>query len=201
MNNQNYTKKYLRQVFQQKRNELSTEEIEEKSKKIFNHFFSLIVVEKTSVGHIFLPISKKKEVDTFIVLREIWEKYPQITTLTSIMNWENQSLTHIKITKNSTFVENQWKILEPMIENENDIYSPEKIDWVIIPLLAFDEKGYRVGYGKGFYDKFLATCNDKILKIGVSFFPAIHRIEDINNFDVQVDCCITPNEIFNFFVR
>jgi 5-formyltetrahydrofolate cyclo-ligase len=67
---------------------------------------------------------------------------------------------------------------------------------VIIPLLAFDERGYRVGYGKGFYDRFLQGLTT--LKVGVSFFESGDDIEDVNEHDVQMDLCITPHRVYDF---
>jgi 5-formyltetrahydrofolate cyclo-ligase len=60
----------------------------------------------------------------------------------------------------------------------------------------FDRRGFRVGYGKGFYDKFLSECRADCLKIGLSYFEPIDEISDAQNFDVRLDCCITPKEIF-----
>jgi 5-formyltetrahydrofolate cyclo-ligase len=84
---------------------------------------------------------------------------------------------------------NKWGILEP----EQGVPTPtEKIDAVIVPLLAFDEKGHRVGYGKGFYDRFLAQCRKNCQRIGISFFSAATLIEDIDENDIQLTSCINP---------
>jgi len=69
---------------------------------------------------------------------------------------------------------------------------------VFIPLLAYDKNGNRVGYGKGFYDKFLAECNPNTIKIGLSFFEPEELISDINTSDVQLNYCVTPNKTFKF---
>ncbi|WP_431293282.1 5-formyltetrahydrofolate cyclo-ligase [Pedobacter sp. P26] len=71
-----------------------------------------------------------------------------------------------------------------------------EIDMVVIPLLAFDKQGYRVGYGKGFYDRFLRDINAQ--KIGLSLHPAIEKIDDVNEYDIKLDFCITPTEIIKF---
>ena len=72
------------------------------------------------------------------------------------------------------------------------------IEVVFVPLLSFDIEGNRVGYGSGFYDKFLKECDDNILKIGLSFFEPETRVEDTNASDIKLDYCITPQKVFSF---
>jgi 5-formyltetrahydrofolate cyclo-ligase len=93
------------------------------------------------------------------------------------------------------FITNSYGIPEPTQGNE---ISPELIDMVIVPLLYFDKSGYRVGYGKGYYDRFLKKCRKDCLKIGFSYFPPAESIEDINEFDVPLDYGICPDAIHEF---
>ena len=72
------------------------------------------------------------------------------------------------------------------------------IDVVFVPLLAFDTNGNRVGYGKGFYDKFLSQCQPETIKIGLSFFEAEEEIADVYQDDIRLDYCVTPNKIYDF---
>ena len=84
-------------------------------------------------------------------------------------------------------------------EPYNNIFNdPEEIDLILVPLLAFDTYGYRVGYGKGYYDKFLKECREDLVKIGFSYFDPVDVIDDINAFDVKLTYCITPNANFTF---
>jgi 5-formyltetrahydrofolate cyclo-ligase len=69
---------------------------------------------------------------------------------------------------------------------------------LLLPLLAFDNKGFRVGYGKGFYDKYLNRSSMDLVKIGVSLFEDPIEIDDVNEFDIKMDYCVTPNQIFKF---
>ena len=75
---------------------------------------------------------------------------------------------------------------------------PEQMDVIIIPLLCFDKQGNRVGYGKGFYDRFLQKCSPKALKVGFCLQEPIELVEDLNEFDVKMDVCITPNKVWRF---
>jgi 5-formyltetrahydrofolate cyclo-ligase len=67
-----------------------------------------------------------------------------------------------------------------------------------VPLVAFDRKGFRIGYGKGYYDRYLKRCRPSIPMIGFSFFDPVERIRDINEFDVPLSLCITPSGIYEF---
>ena len=69
---------------------------------------------------------------------------------------------------------------------------------MLLPLLAFDSKGNRVGYGKGFYDLFLSKCKPDVVKIGLSFFDTEEIIEDVFLEDIRLDYCITPDTIVKF---
>ena len=104
-------------------------------------------------------------------------------------------MTNYLLTDNTTIKKNKYNIPEPIegIEVSND-----KLDVVFVPLLAFDKKGNRVGYGKGYYDTFLKTCRPETLKIGLSFFEAENKITDINENDIPLDFCITPKQVYSF---
>ena len=69
---------------------------------------------------------------------------------------------------------------------------------VIVPLLAYDKEGHRVGYGKGYYDKFLEKCNPHTMTVGLSFFDPVKEITDIEPFDVPLNYCITPKKLWVF---
>ena len=64
--------------------------------------------------------------------------------------------------------------------------------------MGFDLEGNRVGYGAGFYDRFLSKFKPDVLKIGLSLIPPIECIEDVIEFDVKMDYCITPDQTYEF---
>ncbi|MFM8832750.1 MAG: 5-formyltetrahydrofolate cyclo-ligase, partial [Cytophagales bacterium] len=75
--------------------------------------------------------------------------------------------------------------------NGNMVYTPD-IDLVLVPLLAFDKEGHRVGYGKGYYDRFLKGCKSSCKKIGLSFFNAVEKISETTSLDFKLDDVIVP---------
>ena len=93
------------------------------------------------------------------------------------------------------FFINAFGILEPKGGSE---ISPERIDLVIVPLLCFDKSGNRVGYGKGYYDRFLKKCRKDCIKIGFSYFSPVASIDDTNEFDIPLDYGISPDAIHEF---
>jgi len=101
----------------------------------------------------------------------------------------------VLVEKDGLFIKNKFNILEPI---GGVVIRPQSIDLIFVPLVAFDERGYRVGYGKGYYDRYLAQCRPEAIKIGFSFFDAVDYIEDIDEFDVPLNFCITPHRIYEF---
>jgi 5-formyltetrahydrofolate cyclo-ligase len=93
------------------------------------------------------------------------------------------------------FATSKWGIPEPL---KGRIVEPAELDVVLIPLLAFDLNGHRVGYGKGFYDRYLASCRPDCLKIGISFFEATAPIDDVESHDIALDIAICPTQVYDF---
>ena len=185
-------KKQLRLKYKKLREVLTPDDIEEGSLEIANNLLSLSIWE-FNYFHLFLSISEKREVDTQAILHILQGKDKNVVLSKS--NFNSGSLTNYLLTDSTIIRLNSWGIPEPV----DGIEIPaSKIEVVFIPLLVFDENGNRIGYGKGFYDKFLAGCNREVVKVGLSLFPAEKEIKDINPHDVPLDYCITPEKIYNF---
>ena len=185
-------KKEVRQKYKELRQQLSENETEELSLQIANQLIRLDIWQH-SFYHLFLPIESQKEVNTEYILQVLAGKDKNIVLSKS--DFSTREMTHFLLTDNTTIKKNAYDIPEPIDGLEVPV---SKIDVVFVPLLAFDEKGNRVGYGKGFYDKFLAECKPEILKIGVSFFEPENIISDVLNTDIQLDLCVTPTKVYNF---
>lgn len=93
------------------------------------------------------------------------------------------------------FTSSEWGIPEPV---GGTVVKPTDFDILLIPLLAFDKNGQRVGYGKGFYDRYLAACRPDCLKIGISLFDPVDLIEEMESHDIPLDIAICPAQLYDF---
>lgn len=187
------TKSELRKIYLERQKSLVRAERIEKSRLIADGFFENFDLKKISHLHVFLPIEKNKEIETSFIYNRVWSDFPAITTIVSRVNFQSMTLENLAFNAETELVKNRWHILEPA---ENELVEIEKIDAVLVPLLCFDCRGFRVGYGMGFYDKFLSECRADCLKIGLSYFAPVAEISDAQDFDVKLDFVVTPEEIY-----
>lgn len=186
------TKKELRHKYKALRKALTPDEAEDKSLAIANRLLQLDIWQKTYF-HLFLSIEDQKEINTEYILQVLAGKDKEVVVSKS--DFESCTMTHYLLTDNTRLVKNQYGIPEPADGLEVPLH---KIDVVFVPLLAFDSTGHRTGYGRGFYDRFLAGCREDVVKIGLSFFEAEEKIEDVNPTDIILDYCITPEKVYSF---
>jgi 5-formyltetrahydrofolate cyclo-ligase len=119
--------------------------------------------------------------------------------LISKSDFETREMTHYLLTDETIIKKNAYNIPEPVDDPEASGEVPDsKIDVVFVPLLAFDKCGHRVGYGKGFYDRFLSKCKTDVVTIGLSFFEAKDEILDVNPNDFALNYCVTPLKVYQF---
>ncbi len=187
------TKGELRKIYLEKLRSLSAEERAEKSERISNAIFRTVNFESIKTLHCFISIEKFNEVETESIFRRLWTEFPQIIAVVPKVDLTTGEMRHLKFTPTTELVKNAWEIFEP---EHNEFVETGEIDIVLVPLLCFDRKFHRVGFGKGFYDRFLTKCRSDCQKIGLSFFPPVENIDDVHDGDVTLDMCITPTEIY-----
>ncbi len=185
-------KQEQRKRYKELRKALSAEERDELSLAIANQALSLDIWDH-EFYHIFLPIERLREINTEFLLSILAGKDKNIVLSTS--NFQDSSMKHYLLTDNTKIIVNNYGIPEPA----GGITIPaESIDVVFIPLLAYDKVGNRVGYGKGFYDRFLAQCKNDIIKIGLSFFEPETELIKTNAQDIALNTCISPKKVYHF---
>lgn len=188
------TKKEARLLFRQKRENLTAAE------KLRLDDLVLIQFQKLQLPYLsivlsFYPIIEKQEINTFIITDYLQFTNPDLQVAYPKIDIANHTMKAVVCDEEEEFEINSYNIPEPV---SCEVIEASEIDMVLMPLLAFDKEGYRVGYGKGFYDRFLEGCRKDCIKIGLSYFEAIEAVDDANDFDVPLDLCITPQKAYVF---
>lgn len=189
------TKAELRKLSLQQRKQLSAGNIELYSQQICNSFFSSFNLQTVRYLHVYLPIQRLQEVNTWLIIHRLQAEYCHIRIAIPKTNSHDLSMESYVWDEHLLLKENKWGITEPAAGN---LVTAQDIDMILMPLLGFDEKGYRAGYGKGYYDRFLEKCNKDIIKIGLCCLTPVSRITDVNSFDIRMDYCITPDKVWQF---
>ena len=176
----------LRKIYKKKRQELSFDEIEKLQKNIYQQIFECSFSDVKNI-HIFLPIETQKEINTYPIINFLRDKGKKI--IISKSDFSNNTLEHFFYDENTKLEVNKYGIPEPISAEKVNV---KEIDLVFVPLLVSDKQNFRVGYGKGFYDRFLSECKLEVKTIGLNFFSPITQISDCNEFDIPLSVIKYP---------
>ena len=190
----NMLKKEARKIFRQQRAALAANE-KMKLDDLLLIEFQKLSLPFFSVVLSFYPVIENNEPDTFIVTDYLAFKNPGLRVAYPKINLADHSMQAIVSSDEDLFEKNSFSVPEPV---QGETVDPQEIELLLVPLLSFDKKGFRVGYGKGFYDRFLMQCKSDCIKIGLSYFDPIDVIDDADEFDVPLDFCITPQKVYVF---
>lgn len=191
------TKRALRKLFIKQRMAISDEDYQKANRQILDNFTSYFKLSALQTLHLYLPIPHKKEIDTFLLIKQIRKYHPKLQIVVPKSNFQTFEMQHFLLEPHTPIEVNALGIPEP---SKGARIMPNAIDMIIVPLLAFDLKGYRVGYGKGFYDRFLSQCRPDAIKVGLSFFPPIPEITDIEPTDIALDYCVLDNQVIKISI-
>lgn len=183
-------KSELRKIYKTKRFQLSASEIQEFSLKILENLKQMDIWD-FSVYHIFLPIVQNHEINTFPIMDELFSRNKRVV----VPKVNGLELINCEIQKDVEFEVGRFNTLEP-----KDFQSTEnqEIELVFMPMMVCDKIGNRVGYGGGFYDRWLNQFEKTPIKIGLNFFPPVDAIQDASEWDVRLDYSVSPDEIVSF---
>lgn len=176
----------LRKVLKEKRSKILNRDYEYKCNQIEQLLLPFINDQKFEFIHCFVSMNKKFEVNTHPIIEDLLSKGK--TVIVPVMNGDE--LEHSKINSTNELVKNTLGILEP---KENLKIDTRKIDLILVPLLGVDIRGNRLGYGKGYYDKFLQTA--EALKIGLAFEEFVLDEIPSEKHDVKLDGFITEKGV------
>lgn len=178
------TKAEIRKDFIAQRLKMTDLEHSRRSHEINRQLLYLIPRDVRYV-HTFLPSLPKGEPNLWPLIRIALHRGVKLCV--PIVG-KGKEMTTAAFDDRTELLERSFGVCEP---KEPELINEEEIDVVLVPLLAFDSKGFRVGYGGGYYDRFLKRIPNAT-KIGVSLFSAVEKIDDVNENDIPLDMCVTP---------
>ena len=181
-------KKALRLKLIELRMSITPEDWTLKSELIQTEVFKNSFFQRAKTIHCFVSMNERNEVDTFPILDRILSFGKKLVV--PVTDFESGLLHHSEIQSLEELAPNKWGVLEPISVKS---VAAGEIDLVLVPLLAGDEKGNRLGYGKGFYDRFLSQT--ACPKLGLIFHDFILPKVPVDKFDVQLDGFITENGV------
>jgi 5-formyltetrahydrofolate cyclo-ligase len=165
---------------------MTSEERLEKSRTICCHILEQIKDGET----VMVYTSKEKEVNT-------------VNLITTLLEWRNPVVVPIIVKEDVSLRLSFLKDLSSLIPSTFGVPEPigseipasgDVVDTIILPMHGFDRTGRRIGYGAGYYDRFLAK-NRKLRKIGIAFSCQEYENLPVDENDIPMDCIITEEGI------
>jgi 5-formyltetrahydrofolate cyclo-ligase len=187
-------KSTVRKEFLQRRMDILEEDLHQQTALIAFNFKKLVLPPVKYVLS-YNPVVSRREFDVSVCEDILKQQNPMMRVAWPKIHVDMLDMEAGLVEKDGLFIKNRFNILEPI---SSAVVPPGQLDAVFVPLVAFDARGFRVGYGKGYYDKYLARCRPDAVKVGFSYFDAVEYIEDIDDFDVPLNFCITPRRIYEF---
>jgi 5-formyltetrahydrofolate cyclo-ligase len=187
-------KKELRKIYTGKRKSLTATECARLDDLLLVQF-QTVPLPFISTLLSYWPIEENNEPNTHLFTDYLEFRNPGLQVAYPKMDYFMDEMVALSADKETNFLKNDFNIYEP--EDGNRVPASE-IDLILVPLLAIDKTGFRVGYGKGYYDKYLAESRKDCIKAGFSYFEPINEIADKADFDVPLNLCITPQSVYVF---
>ncbi|MDB5234994.1 MAG: hypothetical protein JWR44_1987 [Hymenobacter sp.] len=192
-------KSELRSACLARRQALTAAEIALRSQQLSDQLFQHFPVAEWRWLHLFLPLARRNEPDTWRIIQRIWAEKLAVRLAVPVVQADGVSLKHYELRPDTLLEKNRWGIPEPAAATAIEV-PPAAFDAVLVPLLAVDAAGHRVGYGGGFYDRFLANCRPDTQLIGLSLVDEtlVELIADVEPTDVALHACLTPGGLRRF---
>lgn len=199
-------KKQLRKQVRSKMRELSKQDIKGQSLQVWKRLFDLPVYQEAKSIGLFLSMPSG-EIDTDPAIRHAVEAGKQIYVPQVGKNFEQADMELLKVEQTAANPEelfhhswprNKWEIPEPPPEMPIVLAKEGDIDVLVVPGLAFDRKGERLGQGKGYYDRFIQhmISTDKKIPRLIAVGLTCQLVDEIpvESYDKRMDLVLIPGE-------
>ena len=187
-------KKVLREVYLEKRKTLTASEHRSRSLSVCQQAINLFKNSDCQKIHLFLPIEAQNEVGTWTLYKSILAD-KRLEPVVSRTDFKSKTMTHYLADSHTSFKEDQYGIPTP---NSGIEINTLEIDAVLTPLISFDLQGNRIGYGGGFYDRFLSECRTDVEVIGLAITPPLDFIPYSESHDFKMHKCINHQSVFHY---
>lgn len=182
----------LRQIYKEKRMQIPPGELERLSEAIIEQTLTHFQLSEKIIS-LFLPIERQREINTYLLLERAVNIGAQVALPKT--NFDSMEIRHFLYESIDQLEVNEKGIPEP---KKGKAIAADRFQLVFVPLLAVDKNGHRVGYGKGFYDRFLRKCAPGCLFIGLHYFELEDKIDDVLPTDVKLHAVVTPKNVYRF---
>lgn len=181
-------KRTLRKHLLEKRNAISDRDWEEKSKRIHDRFLQQFDLDDHDHIHVYISMDQRKEVETLSLIDFLFSHRKRVTV--PVTQFEPPMLKHSRLQNIQSLSPNKWGVMEP---NTFDEVTIEDVSLIIVPLVGADEDKNRLGYGKGFYDRFLSKT--EVITVGFCFEECLVKKVPTEDFDIPLDYIITDKKV------
>lgn len=187
-------KAQLRKEILRRRKLLSYEFVSELSIAIQKQLLQWIQEKGADSIHSFLPIERNREVNTWPLIEALDELGKRV--ILTRTNFDTGTMDHFLYDRYLKFEEDQFKIPTPVNARPADM---KTVQVVLVPLLAADKTGGRIGYGKGYYDRLIHEMESEVIKIGLNLTSCFDKFTFLEPHDQKLDYCITPYEVIDCY--
>ncbi|HEX6981461.1 MAG TPA: 5-formyltetrahydrofolate cyclo-ligase [Balneolaceae bacterium] len=182
------SKEQWREQFLNQRDALSLEKWTELSQKVIRRLKQQSVLKTAKTIHCYVSMNERREVNTHPLVKEMIASGKKVVV--PVTDFEDGTLSHFELQSFDDLAVNKWGVLEPAKGKRAEV---SEIDLVIVPMAGGDESCNRIGYGGGFYDRFLKEVSCP--KIGLSFEQNITPKLPVESFDIPLDKIVTEDRV------
>lgn len=181
-------KEELRRRLLEQRKEIPESTFKKSSAEIIDKLKQEIEYRNAEIIHCYVSMNDRREVDTHKLINEMLSSGKKVVV--PVTNFQEGTLSHMQLSSYDNLEANKWGVPEP---GDGKEILPGELELVIVPMVAGDESCNRIGYGEGFYDRFLdqVTCP----KIGLIFERNVVKKVPVEDFDVPLDKIVTESRV------
>ncbi|MGM0445480.1 MAG: 5-formyltetrahydrofolate cyclo-ligase [Bacillota bacterium] len=188
-------KEKLRELYQNKRKQMDKTVLKNKSVTITDKIYRYI--KEGNYKNVMIFVSFRNEIYTHDLIKKLLDE----DRINIYVPYIDKNVDEMKISHITNFTNDLkpgvYGILEPKQKLRDDNNLVDKLDLIIIPGLVYSRDGYRIGYGGGYYDKFLSSISEEVKKVGIVYSNLVIDKLPVNSYDIPVDLIITDKKNIN----